>query len=83
MKNSRRCISCRKLAPKDSFWRIVRTYPSGQIQLEEGMGRSAYLCPQAECLKIAEKKNTLGKSLKTNISKEIYQNLWQLLKTKD
>lgn len=56
VKNWRRCISCRRFAPKDSFWRIVRVYPSHQIQLDQGMGRSAYLCPTVECISMAKKK---------------------------
>jgi predicted RNA-binding protein YlxR (DUF448 family) len=79
MKNYRRCISCRKLAAKESFWRIVRTYPDRKIKLDRGMGRSAYLCPQEECLKIAQKKNRLEKSLKTTVTKEIYEHLWEML----
>ncbi|MEW6497282.1 MAG: YlxR family protein, partial [Cyanobacteriota bacterium] len=55
--NYRRCLSCRKVSPKQAFWRIVRVYPSGQVQLDEGMGRSAYLCPQSSCLSAAQKKN--------------------------
>lgn len=77
--NYRRCISCRQIAPKDAFWRIVRVYPSHQIQLDEGMGRSAYLCTQATCLSAAQKKNRLGKALKAQVPKEIYQTLWQRL----
>lgn len=79
MKNYRRCLSCQKLALKDSFWRIVRTYPNNKVQLNQGMGRSAYLCPQEKCLKIAQKKNRLAKSLKTHVPQEIYRNLWQNL----
>jgi predicted RNA-binding protein YlxR (DUF448 family) len=41
------------------------------------MGRSAYLCRNAECLKAAQKKNRLGRSLKAAIPEEIYQILWQ------
>ena len=81
MKNYRRCVSCRKLAPKESFWRIVRVYPSGTVKLDRGMGRSAYICPQASCLKIAQKKNRLGRSLKTKIPPEIYPTLWQRLES--
>ncbi len=77
--NYRRCISCRQVASKDAFWRIVRVYPSHQIQLDEGMGRSAYLCTQATCLSAAQKKNRLGKALKAQVPKEIYQTLWQRL----
>jgi len=73
--NYRRCISCRTIAPKDSFWRIVRVYPSRQVQLDQGMGRSAYLCPQASCLQAARHKNRLGRALKASVPEEIYQSL--------
>ncbi|PSB02168.1 YlxR family protein [Merismopedia glauca] len=80
-KNYRRCISCRHLAVKKSFWRIVRVYPSYQVQLDYGMGRSAYICPQESCLEAARKKNRLGRSLKANVPEAIYQKLWQRLDT--
>lgn len=77
--NYRRCLSCRKVALKQDFWRIIRIYPSRQVQLDEGMGRSAYICPQASCLAAAQKKNRLGRSLRTSVSEELYQSLWQRL----
>ena len=79
--NYRRCTSCRKLAPKEAFWRLVRVYPSNQVQLDQGMGRSAYLCPEADCLRAAQKKNRLGRSLKASVPQELYQTLWQRLAT--
>lgn len=79
MKNHRRCVACRLLAPKETFWRFVRVYPSHQVQLDQGMGRSAYLCPNADCLRVAQKKNRLGHALKTAVSQDIYQLLWQRL----
>lgn len=77
--NLRRCVSCRKIAPKEEFWRIVRIYPSQEIQFAQGMGRSAYLCKNSDCLAIAQKKNRLGRSLKTTVAPEIYQSLWEQL----
>jgi predicted RNA-binding protein YlxR (DUF448 family) len=77
--NYRRCISCRQVAPKEAFWRIVRVYPSRQVQLDQGMGRSVYLCPKENCLAIANKKNRLGRGLKTSIPHSIYQKLWDRL----
>lgn len=77
----RRCISCRSVALKQEFWRIVRIYPSGQLQLDWGMGRSAYLCPQSSCLQMAQKKNRLGRSLRTPVPEELYKTLWQRLAT--
>ena len=79
--NFRRCAICRQVAPKEAFWRIVRAYPSGQVLLDWGMGRSAYLCPQTSCLLAAQKKNRLGKALKAPVPPEIYQTLWQRLST--
>lgn len=77
--NNRRCVSCRQVAPKAAFWRIVRVYPSGLVQLDEGMGRSAYLCQNSSCLAAAQKKNRLGRSLRAAVSEEIYKTLWQRL----
>jgi uncharacterized protein len=77
--NYRRCVSCRKIASKQSFWRIVRVYPSQQVQLDKGMGRSAYLCPQASCLRAAHQKNRLGRALKASVPEQIYQDLWKRL----
>ncbi len=77
--NWRRCISCRKVDLKHEFWRIVRVFPSGKVQLEEGMGRSAYICPNSSCLSIAHKKNKLGKALRGSVPEEIYSKLWQRL----
>ncbi|MBE9166779.1 YlxR family protein [Pleurocapsales cyanobacterium LEGE 06147] len=79
--NYRRCISCYKIAPKASFWRVVRVYLSHQIQLDSGMGRSVYICPQADCLKKARHKNRLGRALKANVPEQIYQQLQERLVT--
>lgn len=86
--NIRRCISCRCLAPKSDFWRVVRLAGLGQVQIQpitisatgdQLMGRSAYLCPQADCLQTAQKKNRLAKTLKTQVPNDIYTQLWQKL----
>jgi len=74
-KNDRRCLSCRRIAPKEEFLRIVRVHPSRKIQLDQGMGRSAYVCPCASCLKTAQHKNRLGRAIKAKIPPTIYQQL--------
>ncbi len=81
--NYRRCISCRKVGLKEDFWRIVRVFPSGTVQLNQGMGRSAYICPQASCLQAAQKKNRLGRSLQASVPDTLYQTLWQKLAQND
>ncbi len=75
MQNYRRCISCRQLIDRLLLWRVVRLYPQHLVQLDQGMGRSAYLCPQASCLATAQKKNRLGRALKASVPEDVYQQL--------
>jgi predicted RNA-binding protein YlxR (DUF448 family) len=77
--NFRRCISCRRVGLKEEFWRIVRVFPSRKVQLDQGIGRSAYICPQPSCLQAAQKKDRLGRSLHTTVPQALYQTLWQRL----
>ncbi|TYQ25680.1 DUF448 domain-containing protein [Pseudanabaena sp. UWO311] len=87
LKLLRRCVSCQCIASRDTFWRVVRVpiastdenlieakskHDQNQIQLDHGMGRSAYLCKKLECLQLAQKKNRLGRSLRTQIPPEIF-----------
>ena len=78
-KNYRRCVSCRKIAAKESFWKIVRVASNHEICLERGMGRSAYLCPNINCLTQAKLKNRLSSCLKTKVPERIYQSLQERL----
>ena len=73
--NYRRCVSCRRIGSKESFWRIVRLAGDKTIQLDRGMGRSAYLCANAQCLQQAKTKNRLSGSLRTKVPPSVYQNL--------
>ncbi|NES99769.1 MAG: YlxR family protein [Sphaerospermopsis sp. SIO1G2] len=77
--NYRRCLSCRRVGLKQEFWRIVRVFPSRKVQLDQGMGRSAYICPTSSCLQAAQKKNRLGRSLRATVPETLYQTLWQRL----
>jgi hypothetical protein len=43
------------------------------------MGRSAYICPTEACLKAAQRKDRLGRSLKTVVPEAVYQKLWERL----
>lgn len=81
--NYRRCVSCQRVGPKADFWRLVRVYPDRTVHLGAGMGRSAYLCPQPDCLRQAQKKKRLSRALKTSVPGEVYQLLWQRLEDKN
>ncbi len=81
-KDDRRCVSCRKVAPKSEFLRVVKCHPAKNVVVDLGdkilQGRSAYICPIDSCLQSAQKKNRLGKSLKAQVRDEIYQKLISL-----
>jgi uncharacterized protein len=83
VKDDRRCVSCRIVAPKSAFWRIVRCHCDQQVVLDQGMGRSAYLCPNANCLKAAQKKDRLSRALKTKVDAAVYHRLEQRLASID
>lgn len=74
----RRCVSCQKLAPRNQFWRVVRT-PTGEVVLDQGMGRSAYICPNSQCVEMAQKRKKLAKALRANIPTAIWQTLYERL----
>jgi uncharacterized protein len=78
-KDYRRCVSCRKVADRQEFWRVIKCHPTNAIAIDLGQtwmqGRSAYLCPTASCLQLAQKKNRIGRSLKAAIAEDIYQQL--------
>ncbi len=83
LKNHRRCVSCRRVADRAEFWRVVAVYPSRNVQLDVGMGRSAYLCAHSDCLTAAQKKNRLGRALKAPVAAEIYQQLLNRLSARE
>jgi hypothetical protein len=75
--NYRRCISCRVIAHKRELLRIVRCHDTKAVQLNAGMGRSAYLCPKQACLQAAQKKKQLNRALRAPVGDEIYRRLAQ------
>ncbi len=77
--NYRRCVSCREIAHKQQLWRIVREYETQMIQLDTGMGRSAYLCPTRACLQVAQKRKQLSRALRAPVKENIYVVLAQRL----
>ncbi|RPF82291.1 MAG: YlxR family protein [Synechococcus sp. TMED20] len=62
----RRCVACRQLLDRRLLWRVVRDYRDG-VLLEEGMGRSAYLCPKEACLEDARRRKRLQKALRCQV----------------
>lgn len=73
----RQCMGCRERKPKRDMIRVVRT-PDGNVSLDfsgKVSGRGAYICPDPECLKKAQRSKALDRSLETAIPDEVYARL--------
>ena len=71
------CLGCNEMKPKKELIRVVRS-PDGEISLDitgKKSGRGAYVCPNAECLRLARKSRKLEKSFSCRISDEVYDNM--------
>ena len=74
----RRCVACRELLDRQQLWRVIRLAEGG-ICLDEGMGRSAYLCPNQECLEEAKRRKRLQRALRCQVADSIVEALEQRL----
>ena len=73
----RQCIGCREMKPKKELIRVVRS-PEGDISLDfrgKKSGRGAYICPDAGCLRKAEKSRALERAFSSAVPQEIYEKL--------
>ena len=73
----RQCMGCNEHKPKGELLRVVRS-PEGEISLDtngRASGRGAYVCPDPECLKKAQKAKSLERALEVPIPEEVYARL--------
>lgn len=73
----RQCTGCGERKEKKELIRIIRT-PENLIEIDftgKKNGRGAYICNSVECLKIAEKRKSLERSLEATIPAEVYKKL--------
>ena len=73
----RQCMGCRERKEKRAMIRVVRC-TDGEVRLDFSgklNGRGAYICPNPECLKKAQKAKSLERSLEVPIPEEVYQRL--------
>lgn len=73
----RMCSGCMEHKPKKELIRIVRT-PEGEIKVDftsKCSGRGVYICPKAECLRLARKARRFERALSCQIPDEVYHRL--------
>ena len=79
----RQCMGCRERKAKRDMIRVVRG-TDGVVSLDFGgkkNGRGAYICPDMECLKKAQKAKSLERSLEVPIPDEVYARLQKEMET--
>ena len=74
----RRCVACQKLLDRQQLWRVTRDYKDG-VLLEEGMGRSAYLCRNKTCLEEALRRKRIPKALRCKVPESVFEALLKQL----
>ena len=73
----RQCMGCRERKPKREMLRVVRG-TDGAVSLDfsgKVNGRGAYVCPDAECLKKAQKSRALERCLETPVPQDVYDRM--------
>ncbi len=73
----RQCMGCRERREKRQMIRVVRC-TDGTVSLDFSgklNGRGAYICPNLECLKKAQKSKALDRSLEVTIPDAVYDRL--------
>ena len=73
----RQCTGCGVRKEKKELIRIIKT-PEDLIEVDftgKKNGRGAYICNSVECLRLAEKRKSLERSLKVTIPAEVYKEL--------
>lgn len=81
----RTCVGCGEQMTKKELIRVVKNNEN-QVFVDfkgKANGRGAYICPKVECLKKAEKRDSLSRSLMIKIDREIYDRLAEELAAGD
>ena len=89
----RKCSGCGEMKPKRELISVVKapdkTDENGAVTLPGGIsldltgkkpGRGAYVCKNAECLKLARKARRIERSLSCRIPDSVYESMEEELK---
>lgn len=77
----RSCIVSKEKLPKKELLRIVKC-PDGIVRVDQTgkmNGRGAYIKKEVAVLEKAKQNNVLGKTLETNISDEVYEEISKII----
>jgi predicted RNA-binding protein YlxR (DUF448 family) len=72
-------VTCRQLLDRQRLWRVIRLAQGG-VALDNGMGRSAYVCPNQDCFEEAKRRRKLQKALRCQVADSLLEALEQRLR---
>ena len=67
----RLCIACRKTFDRNNLLKITNDHKLG-IMVNQGMGRSAYICKSKKCYTDSKLKKKLQKALKSILNPDFF-----------
>ena len=67
----RMCISCRKTYDRNNLLKVTNDQKLG-IMINNGIGRSAYICKSKECYTNSKIKKKLQKALKISLEADFF-----------
>lgn len=73
----RKCKGCGEMFDKRTLVRVVRS-PEGEISLDltgKKSGRGAYVCKNAECLRLARKKKAFERELGVTVDDSVFSQM--------
>ncbi|MDF2567258.1 MAG: hypothetical protein K0R90_714 [Oscillospiraceae bacterium] len=73
----RMCTGCGEMKQKRELVRVVKN-KEGEVSLDltgKKAGRGAYVCKNAECLKLARKSRKIERSFSMKIPDEVYESM--------
>lgn len=81
-KLQRKCVACGGIFDRKDLIRIMADSKSKELIINpdnKTFGRSAYICPKAECIKTAEKKKRFVRALKVKIDENLIEKLKMMI----
>ena len=75
----RQCVACKKLLDRQHLLKVTRDKLDGVV-LDNGMGRSAYLCPNENCINESRRRKRLQKALRCQVPIRVIEVLQKRLK---
>ena len=81
----RKCVGCGEMKPKKEMVRVIKDSENNiSVDLTgKKNGRGAYICKSIDCFHQAEKNKGIERSLKMEISKEVYETIGKELNCLD